>query len=104
MGPVPSWDEETQELRVGKTLIRRFEHPATLVGAVLAEFQKSGWPRCIKNPFAGKAGAKHRLREARKLLNRYQKWIEFACVNGSAAMTWQWRDDSAPLVRPHPGH
>jgi hypothetical protein len=85
------WDADAQEWWVGKTLLKRFERPATLVGEVLTAFEESRWERCIKNPFKGQGDAKNLLRRSRKRLNGCQDAILFSLTGDAMHIRWEWR-------------
>lgn len=90
-GRRPRWDGRAQELWIGQKLVLKLQRPAVLVGAVLTQFQRARWPRCVGNPFSGCARAKVRLHDARKLLNRYRLRIRFRGTGDGMGVTWEWR-------------
>lgn len=70
----PVWDRERRELRVGKTLVKRFRWPAENQECVLDAFQDNGWPDHLANPLEPRPGIcpKRRLHDTLKCLNRKQ--------------------------------
>jgi hypothetical protein len=42
--PVPQWDKERQELRVGELVVKQFKVPAPNQEMILASFEEEGWP------------------------------------------------------------
>jgi len=91
-GVRPRWDGDAQELWVGEVMIHKFKRPATRQGPVLDEFQRRRWDHFVDNPFLRHgAGAKDRLHDAIKLLNRSQKMIRFRGSGDGLGVTWEWR-------------
>lgn len=75
--PVPAqpvWDRERRELRLGKTLVKRFKWPAENQERVLNAFQDNGWPKHIQDPLEQHPDIcpKRRLHDTLKCLNRKQ--------------------------------
>ena len=73
--PVPVWDDQRHELKLGATIVKRFKWRAANQEAVLAAFQEEGWPPRIDDPLSpiAETDPKRRLSDAIKCLNRKQK-------------------------------
>lgn len=73
--PLPVWDDQRHELRLGATIVKRFRWRASNQEAVLAAFQEEGWPPRIDDPLppVAETDPKRRLSDAIKCLNRKQK-------------------------------
>jgi hypothetical protein len=75
--PLPRWDDEKRELRLGDRLIKKYERqPAPHQTMLLRVFQEQGWQkRHIDDPLPREPGeddedAKRRLHETIKSLNK----------------------------------
>ncbi|MBX7105377.1 MAG: hypothetical protein K1X57_14935 [Gemmataceae bacterium] len=55
----PIWNNDTGELRLNSTLVKKFEKPAPLQRRILDEFQRLRWPREIRNPFLDEGVPNH---------------------------------------------
>jgi hypothetical protein len=73
--PVPEWDKERQELRLGEFVVKQFKVPAPNQEIILASFQEEGWPPRIDDPLPPQPDqdAKRRLHDTINTLNRHQK-------------------------------
>jgi len=69
---IPIWDRERRELRMGRTLIKRFCVPAENQVAILSAFQEETWPAHIDDPLppAAEIDPKRRLHSTIQCLNR----------------------------------
>ena len=74
-GPVPQWDRDRQELRVGGVIVKQFKVPARNQELILATFQEEGWPVRIDDPLPQHPGvdSKRRLHDTVNSLNRSHK-------------------------------
>lgn len=72
--PVPIWDMQRRELRLGSIVVKRFKWPASNQEQVLKAFQEEGWPAQIDDPLPPdpKICPKRRLHDTIKCLNRRQ--------------------------------
>lgn len=72
--PMPCWDRERRELRLGDVVVKRFKWPAENQEQVLDAFQEEGWPAHIDDPLVPhpKICPKRRLHDTLKCLNRKQ--------------------------------
>jgi hypothetical protein len=75
VGPIPVWDRERQELRLGDVVVKQFKVPAVNQERVLAVFEEEGWPVRIDDPLPpiGDQDPKARLHDTIVALNRNQK-------------------------------
>lgn len=88
--PVPRWDCDRQELRLGDQLVKRFTVPRPAQEMILAVFEESAWPESIDSPLAGDPRfANGTLEQAVAALNRHQRQstIHFTLRDGRIA----WR-------------
>ncbi len=71
---VPSYDDARRELRVGVTVVKRFEQPAPDQEGVLRAFEEEQWPPRIYDPLSPRPGqdTKRRLHTTICNLNRGQ--------------------------------
>ncbi len=71
----PQWDRPRHTLTLGGALVKQFRLPAPNQEAILDAFQEEGWPSCVDDPLAPKAGQdpKRRLHDTIVSLNRNQK-------------------------------
>lgn len=74
-GPMPCWDGERRELRVGESLVKQFKLPSPNQEALLMAFEEDGWPPRIDDPLPPQPDQdpKRRLHDTIKSLNRHQK-------------------------------
>ena len=49
-GPIPKWDQQRKELRLGGHLIKQFKLPAANQEMILSAFEEEGWPPRIDDP------------------------------------------------------
>jgi hypothetical protein len=73
--PVPKWDRDRQELRLGDVVVKQFKVPAVNQERILAAFEEEGWPVRIDDPLppATDQDPKARLHDTIVSLNRNQK-------------------------------
>lgn len=73
--PLPRWDAERRELRVGDVLVKKFKVPARNQELVLTAFAEERWPVRIDDPLPPRleVDPKRRLVETISRLNRNQK-------------------------------
>jgi hypothetical protein len=96
---VPCWDAAARTLSVGRQPVKCFRVPAGNQVAVLAAFQRKGWPFRIANPLAAKnkRDAKLRLNQTVRSLNRHRlaRIIRFSGDGTGLGITWRlvhdWR-------------
>ena len=90
--PVPQWDKERQELRLGRLLVKQFKVPAPNQEVILASFQEEGWPPRIDDPLPPQANqdSKRRLHDTITTLNRHQKHrlIRFSGDGSGEGVRW----------------
>jgi hypothetical protein len=74
-GPLPIWDHKRRELRVGRTVVKRFCVPAVNQEIVLSAFEEESWPVHIDDPLPPADGidSKRRLHSTIQCLNRNQQ-------------------------------
>lgn len=89
----PTWDSELQELRVGRTVIKRFKVPARNQETILAAFQEENWPVFIDDPLPphSEIDPKRRLHDTINSLNRNQKneLIRFRGNGSGEGIRWE---------------
>ncbi|MHB0957928.1 MAG: hypothetical protein ACYC0X_19450 [Pirellulaceae bacterium] len=70
----PQWDHERHELRLGKSIVKRFKSPALNQEMILMAFEEEGWPSRIDDPLPPhlELDPRRRLHDAIKCLNRHQ--------------------------------
>jgi hypothetical protein len=83
--PLPFWDGERRELRLGNVLVKRFRQPAKNQETVLAAFQEDGWPAHVDNPLSGDADidARDRLHDTVRKLNCQSNRLLHFCSDGN---------------------
>jgi hypothetical protein len=90
--PVPQWDKERQELRVGELVVKQFKVPAPNQEMILASFEEEGWPPRIDDPLPPQPDqdAKRRLHDTIITLNRHQKnrLIRFSGDGSGEGVRW----------------
>jgi hypothetical protein len=97
-GDVPYYDRELRELWARGDLVKRFAQPAPDQDTVLSTFEELGWPRRIDDPLPvkrGRQGAKLRLRDTIKRLNRHQQrpLIRFRGNGHGQGILWEFVDE-----------
>lgn len=96
----PAWDPELQELRVGRTIIKRFKVPARNQETILAAFQEENWPVFIDDPLPPHSDIdpKRRLHDTINSLNRNQKndLIRFRGNGSGEGIRWELIQPSEP--------
>lgn len=72
--PLPKWDRDRQELRLGTLIVKRFKVPATNQERILAAFEEEDWPVRIDDPLPPHPHrpSKRRLHDTINALNRAQ--------------------------------
>jgi hypothetical protein len=90
--PVPQWDKERQELRVGDLVVKQFKVPAPNQEMILASFEEEGWPPRIDDPLPPHIDqdSKRRLHDTIITLNRHQKnrLIRFSGDGSGEGVRW----------------
>ena len=68
----PHWDRFRHELRLGRTIVKRFRRPAPNQELILAAFEEQDWPERIDDPLPGSRDVdpRQRLHETIKSLNQ----------------------------------
>lgn len=96
--PMPRWDRDRQELRLGSALVKRFKLPACNQEAILAAFEEEGWPARIDDPLSPvpDQDPKRRLHDTINTLNRNQKnqLIRFMGDGSGEGVLWEYTDRS----------
>jgi hypothetical protein len=91
--PVPKWDRERQELRLGKLVVKQFKVPAPNQEIILAAFEEEHWPPRIDDPLPPQPDqdAKRRLHDTINTLNRHQRnpLIHFLGDGTGEGVRWQ---------------
>jgi hypothetical protein len=88
----PSWDRDLQELRVGRTIVKKFRVPAPNQEVILAVFQEEGWPVFIDDPLSSSdIDPKRRLHDTINSLNRNQQnhLIQFRGNGSGDGVRWE---------------
>lgn len=69
---IPIWDRQRRELRMGRTVIKRYCVPAENQVKILSAFQEEAWPSHIDDPLppAAEIDPKRRLHSTIQCLNR----------------------------------
>jgi hypothetical protein len=100
--PVPKWDKQRQELRLGKLVVKQFKVPAPNQETILAAFEEEHWPPRIEDPLPPQPDqdAKRRLHDTINTLNRHQRHqlIHFLGDGTGEGVRWQ-----LSLARPDSG-
>ena len=90
---VPTWDAERHELRLGKTLVKRFKQPSPSQEAILQAFQEEGWPDRVDDPLPPdpEIEPQRRLSDVVKRLNRSQQnfLLRFMGDGTGEAVLWK---------------
>jgi hypothetical protein len=98
--PLPHWDAQGRELRIGGRLVKRFKWPAANQETVLAAFEEEGWRRRIDDPLPPVADIlpSARLSDAIKRLNGHQKnaLIRFRGDGTGEGVTWELVEEDEP--------
>jgi hypothetical protein len=70
----PRWDAQRRQLRFKGQLVKAYRVPAPKQEAILAAFERAGWPHCIADPLdeAREQPPKQRLPNTIRALNRCQ--------------------------------
>jgi hypothetical protein len=91
--PVPKWDKERQELRLGDVIVKQFKVPAPNQELILASFEEEGWPPRIDDPLPPHPDqdAKRRLHDTIVTLNRHQRHplIRFLGDGSGQGVRWE---------------
>jgi hypothetical protein len=92
----PRWLAGPRELWLGIYVIKKFRRPADNQTALLAAFERQGWPRWLPNPFTSDLDceAVQRLHDAIKFLNRGQepRLIVFRGDGTGQGTSWHFAD------------
>lgn len=89
---LPKWDRNRHELRLGSTLVRRFQIPSDNEETVLAAFEESNWPARIDDPLpSADERSPQRLQQTIEALNRKQKQslIRFRQDETGCGVQWE---------------
>jgi hypothetical protein len=100
----PRWDHQRRILSVGGRVVKQFRVPSPNQEAVLAAFQREGWPAYIGDPLPASGGpqGKIRLHDTIKCLNGRQeeRLIRFRGNGTGLGVLWEMLDaqeiDSLP--------
>ncbi len=91
--PLPRWDRDRQELRLGSYLVKQFKVPAPNQEMILAVFQEEGWPPRVDDPLPPQPelDAKRRLHDTINSLNRHQKapLVRFVGDGSGQGVRWE---------------
>ncbi len=73
--PVPKWDPDRLELRVGMSIVKKFQVPAANQELILSAFEEEGWPVRVDDPLPPRPDQdpKSRLHTTINALNRNQR-------------------------------
>lgn len=97
--PMPRWDRDRHEFRVGRRLVKVFKLPSPNQEAVLMAFEEEGWPPRIDDPLSPVAelDPKRRLHDTIKGLNRNQKncLVRFMGDGTGEGVRWELRAASS---------
>jgi len=90
----PIWDRDRKQLRVGDQVIKHFRVPAPCQEAILAAFNKDGWPARIDDPLppSEDQDCKRGLSDAIAGLNRCHKTediIRFKGDGSGSGVVWE---------------
>jgi len=71
----PTWDQQRRELRIGRTVVKRFRVPAENQETILTAFEEEAWAVHVDDPLPPAAGIdpKRRLHSTIQCLNRNQR-------------------------------
>jgi hypothetical protein len=90
--PIPCWDKERQQLRLGELIVKQFKVPAPNQEIILASFQEEAWPPRIDDPLPPRPDqdTKRRLHDTITTLNRHQKHrlIRFSGDGSGEGVRW----------------
>jgi hypothetical protein len=93
--PIPCWDRQRRELRIGPSIVKRFFVPAENQEAILAAFEEEAWPAHIDDPLSPVPGIdpKRRLHSTIQCLNRNQqaKLLHFHGDGYGRGVRWELR-------------
>jgi hypothetical protein len=93
--PLPIWDHQRRELRIGRIVIKRFVVPAENQETILSAFQEEDWPAHIHDPLppAPEMDPKRRLHSTIQCLNRNQKsrLVHFNGNGNGSGVRWELR-------------
>jgi hypothetical protein len=96
--PVPQWDCDRRELRLGTELVKQFRLPSPNQETILTAFQEESWPPRIDDPLPQhpEHDAKQRLHDTIRSLNRNQKYrlVRFKGDGTGEGVLWE------PFVSP----
>jgi hypothetical protein len=91
--PLPRWDRDRQELRLGEVVVKRFKVPAANQEQILAAFEEEGWPVHIDDPLSPHPDQdpKRRLHATINALNRNQvnRVIRFRGDGRGEGICWE---------------
>lgn len=92
--PLPHWDAERRELRLGPTLVKQFRLPSPNQETILAAFEEEGWPSSLDDPLPPhpEQDSKRRLHETIRSLNCHQKHrlIRFKGNGTGQRILWEY--------------
>ncbi len=95
---VPKWDPDRLELRVGKSIIKKFQVPAANQELILATFEEEGWPVRVDDPLPPHPDqdSKRRLHTTINALNRNQRdrLIRFRGDGHGEGIRWELVDST----------
>jgi len=101
--PVPLWDRDLHELRLGRKIIKRFRCPAHAQELILSVFEEEGWPAKIDDPLpmTTNIDPKRRLHQTVRNLNRAQSphRIHFSINGNGQSIRWKFK---TPQIRKRP--
>ena len=98
----PVWDQQRQELRIGRVIIKQYKVPAANQEAILASFEEEDWPPRIDDPLIpkGDQDPKRRLHDTINSLNRNQKRsiLHFFGDGTGQGVRWEYRPENTSLL------
>ena len=87
-GPMPDYHD--RELRLGRTLLFKFERAAPNEEKLLTVFQEENWTHRVDNPFPGTPKqAREKLHNVVTRLNRRMRVIHFRLDGTGEGVTWE---------------
>jgi hypothetical protein len=97
--PLPKWDDQRRQLRVGIDVVKEFKLPSPNQETVLMAFEEDGWPPRIDDPLPPlpQLDPRRRLHDTIKALNRKQKTtlLRFMGDGSGEGIRWEFLSERA---------
>jgi hypothetical protein len=97
--PLPKWDDQRRQLRVGAEVVKEFKLPSPNQETVLMAFEEDGWPPRIDDPLPPlpQLDPRRRLHDTIKALNRKQKTtlLRFMGDGSGEGIRWEFLSERA---------